>query len=92
MLKIGKLCILKDSCPNSTFGMYKSLNPPRDLESKYPSEDNHLGFFVSEELQKQPFLLLEIEKNSSYPWIKVLIENKIGWIGIDTEELDEFKG
>lgn len=72
--------------------MYKSLNPPRNLEKRYPDDDNHLGFFGAEELQNQPFLLLEIAKNSSYPWIKVLIENKIGWIGIDTEELDEFKG
>jgi len=93
MLRIGNLCILKESCSRGTLGMYRSLQPPpKNSPNVYPNDDNHLGFFGAEELQKQPFLLLEVGKNLPYPWIKVLIENKIGWFGIDIDELDEFKG
>jgi hypothetical protein len=86
MLKIGKLYILKKNCAQKSFGFYKSLYPTYENDI-----DNYVGRFNTEELQNQPFLLLETEKYR-YPWIKVLIDNKIGWVGIDSDELDEFKG
>jgi len=86
MLKIGKLYVLKKNCVQKTFGLYKSLYPTYENNI-----DNFVGRLNTEELQTQPFLLLETEKYQ-YPWIKVLIDNKIGWVGIDSDELDEFKG
>lgn len=88
MLAIGKLCILKNLETKGKLGMYKSLNP----RSQQEHMENYLGFFEADNLRQQPFLLLKVEKTLTYPWIKVLIQNKIGWIGIDIEDLDEFKG
>ncbi len=79
-INVGELFILKRELGIS--GYY--------LHDHYNQNFRKSSILIPAEKFEKPFLCLEFYEKKTDLWIKILLENEVGWIHVDPDQINKF--
>ena len=81
-MKIGQLYTLEKQYGIAAYAMYDTYSFSRKRKTDWISSNKF----------QEPFMLIAQHGEFDNYWIKILIEDKIGWIHVDSSQLKLFNG